>query len=236
MSRKNEETVRWVMEQQERDVRERTMFNVLTVENKYRQMMDELVEEFDREAERWKSREQQTRRTAMRWQRDIEKSVQEELRRLQAKRREAERQRAAYDRRRAEADARERERRRIEREHNKVAREEAHKEAWRKYEELWAGLNASSEELSFESIPWPMFSSPKSVEGISPARVTMFFLSPVHSDGQSRKDRIKAALRRWHPDRFGRVLARVKEDDRTAVEEGAGIIVRCLNNLMERQK
>ncbi|KAL4248587.1 hypothetical protein ABKN59_004350 [Abortiporus biennis] len=232
MTRKNDETVRWVLKQQERDVKERTMHTILSVENKYRQMMDDLVDEYQREAERWKAREEATRRSAMRWQRELERTVEEEFRRLQAKRREAERYRMAYDRRRAEEAAKERERRRVEREHE---REEAQKDAWKRYEEAWSKLNTSTDELTFEMIPWPMFSPPQSVDSISPARVAMFFLSPVHVEDQPTRDRIKAALRRWHPDRFGRVLSRVKEDDKANVEEGAGIVVRCLNNLLERE-
>ncbi|KIP08467.1 hypothetical protein PHLGIDRAFT_18913 [Phlebiopsis gigantea 11061_1 CR5-6] len=83
-------------------------------------------------------------------------------------------------------------------------------------------------------VPWPLLSEPRSVEEIRSARVTMFVLSPHHSQGQTTKDRVRSALRRWHPDRFGRILARVKEEDRPQVEVGVGIVVRCLNDLLER--
>ncbi|KAI0812362.1 hypothetical protein BC629DRAFT_1472366 [Irpex lacteus] len=62
----------------------------------------------------------------------------------------------------------------------------------------------------------------------------MFILSSQHSEGLSMKDRVKSALRRWHPDRFGRILARVSDEDKGKVEEGAGIVARCLSNLLER--
>lgn len=92
---------------------------------------------------------------------------------------------------------------------------------------------ARAEAERFESIPWPMVSQPHKVEDITPARMAMFLLSPMHSEGQSKKERVRAALRRWHPDRFGRTLGRVNDQDRVAVERGAGIIVRCLNSLLE---
>lgn len=48
------------------------------------------------------------------------------------------------------------------------------------------------------------------------------------------KDRVRSALRRWHPDRFGRILAKVRDEDKARVEEGVGLVVRCLNDLLER--
>ena len=126
-----------------------------------------------------------------------------------------------------------------ERQRAKAARDEAEKEAWERYEEKWAALNPSAESstspLTFKSIPWPLLSPPGKVEDITPARIAMFLLSPNHSGEVSRKDRIKNALRRWHPDRFGRILTRVVEIDKKDVEEGVGIIARCLNSLMERE-
>ncbi|KAI0093375.1 hypothetical protein BDY19DRAFT_923445 [Irpex rosettiformis] len=83
-------------------------------------------------------------------------------------------------------------------------------------------------------MPWPMISPPHEVDDIRPARVAMFILSAQHSEGLSMKERVKNALRRWHPDRFSRLLARVSDEDKEKVEEGAGIVARCLSNLLER--
>lgn len=238
MTRKNEETVRWVLEQQERDVHEKTFFTMPGVDNKYRRLLEEIIEDFQREKEYLKAREEETRRKAWRWQRDFERSVQDEMRRMQAKRREAERYRMAYDRRRAYEDARERERRRAEREREKAERVERERKAWRLYEERWAVLAThtdASDPLTFRTIPWPMFVKPKVVEDVSASRVSTFLLSPLHSEDQTRKERIKSALRRWHPDRFGRLLSRVVDEDKEAVEKAVGTIVRCLNNLLEQE-
>ena len=79
-----------------------------------------------------------------------------------------------------------------------------------------------------------MFVQPETPEDMTPALIASFVLSPAHSEGQSRKDRVKTALRRWHPDRFGRWLKMVEERDQRQVEEGAGIVVRCLNSLLEK--
>ncbi|KAL6307869.1 hypothetical protein BKA93DRAFT_698648, partial [Sparassis latifolia] len=118
----------------------------------------------------------------------------------------------------------------------KARRDDAEREAWNTYEDRWTTLGGdSSEPLSFRDIPWPMVYQPQAVAEITPGRIVMFLLSPLHSDTLSRKDRIRKALRRWHPDRLVRVLARVAEDDKAKVEEGVGVVVRCLNNLLERE-
>lgn len=238
MALKNEETVQWVLKQQERDMLQEEAFWIIGADTGPRDFM-EFVDGFVVEGD-GDIRFEETWKTAMRWQRDAEKVLHEELRRLQDARLEAERCRMAYQRRKAEDQAREQRRKEKERERLGTLRDEGERKAWRGYEERWATINSSAgspppERLTFRSIPWPMFYSPHRVEEITPARVAMFVLSPLHSEGQSRKDRIKSALRRWHPDRFGRVLARVNDRDRAAVEEGVGVIVRCLNNLLERE-
>ena len=53
--------------------------------------------------------------------------------------------------------------------------------------------------------------------------------------GRSQRDRIKEHIRRWHPDRFDtKLLPRVVEGDRENVKEGAGAVVRGLNDLLRR--
>ncbi|KAH8078032.1 hypothetical protein BXZ70DRAFT_688017 [Cristinia sonorae] len=243
MSRKNEETVRWIMEQQEREARERTVFAMLGLEHKYREMMEQLVDDFEDITEQLKAQEDRRRHRAMFWQREMEKTAAyDELKRREhaAWREEVESYRVAYDRRKAQEAEKERARREQERQRLKAARDEAEKEAWRRYEEGWNALNPTSSSetttpLTFNTIPWPLVSPPSKLDDITAARVAMFLLSSNHSDGLSRKERMKNALRRWHPDRFGRILARVIDEEKKDVEEGAGIIVRCLNNLMERE-
>lgn len=221
MVRQNEDTVRWIRKQQERDRRDRTWFGFLGFGFKRRFVEEEI---------RVKAR---VRQETMFTKLAFDDAIEEELRRIQAQRREADRHRAAYERRKA-AEEREMHRRR---EAERARREEEERAAWDRYESRWNELlssEASSEPLTFESIPWPLTSPPRNVEDLRSARITMFILSSQHSRGQSMKDRVRHALRRWHPDRFGRILARVREEDRAMVEEGVGIVARCLNGLLER--
>lgn len=109
--------------------------------------------------------------------------------------------------------------------------------AWKAYERRWSAIagDDGSSRLRFKSIPWPTTVPPRNVAEITPAAVAKFIFSPAHSEGMSRKERIRNALRRWHPDRFGRVLSRVDERDKGAVERGVGVVARCLNELLAQE-
>ena len=102
------------------------------------------------------------------------------------------------------------------------------------YEEQWARISRNPEgRLSFATIPWPTVARPTNTTGITKDNIREFLLSQHHSKDVSNKDRIRAALRLWHPDKFKRTLDRVEGEDRALVEEVAGAVARCLNGLME---
>ncbi|KAI0360851.1 hypothetical protein OH77DRAFT_1418875 [Trametes cingulata] len=229
MADENEETVRWIHQQQARDsLREQAAFRVVASGRRGWPAVEEMLY-----SDRYPPTEDSARRWR-RWQRDAEAMIEEEMLRLQAYRRESERHRAAYEKRKRAEEEKERARWEREREASRSRRQQAEREAQSTYESRWAELSSTSESLGFRDIPWPTFSRPRSLEDITPSRVTKFVLSPLHP-GETRREKVRNALRRWHPDRFGRVLARVEEADREAVEEGMGIIVRCLNDLLERE-
>ena len=176
--------------------------------------------------------------------------VAEEARRAEAHRRASEeaRRRKQQQRREEEERLREEQRRRQERTRRR-AREVA--SAWRTYEARWALLSQRQPELgllsalTFERIPWPVVAdTPLLDSGASRKHpevllryeaIREFLLSSAHSPDVSSKDRIRTALRRWHPDKFARVLSQVIESDRDAVAEGMGIVVRCLNDMLEKE-
>lgn len=108
--------------------------------------------------------------------------------------------------------------------------------AWAVYEQRWAALlPGGGEPLTVWSIPWPVLHPPRSVRDITPEAVSAFILSGLHSEGIPRKERVRDALRRWHPDRFGRLISRITQDDWAVVEYGVGVVVRCLNGLLESE-
>ncbi|KIY48470.1 hypothetical protein FISHEDRAFT_31269, partial [Fistulina hepatica ATCC 64428] len=90
--------------------------------------------------------------------------------------------------------------------------------------------------LTWDNFPWPMVRRPKAPDDITKVGISAYILSP-HYPGldptKSDRDRIKDHIRRWHPDRFEtKVLPRVVEADRERVQEGAGSVVRGLNDLL----
>jgi hypothetical protein len=109
-------------------------------------------------------------------------------------------------------------------------------DAWKRYEAGWDALaKGPSNSVSFSAIPWPTVIPPRSAEDITPPKIATFLFSSSHSTTQSRRDRIRNAQLRWHPDRFRRILSKVVEADRTKVDEAAGLVARCLNDLMARE-
>ncbi|KIK99319.1 hypothetical protein PAXRUDRAFT_822862 [Paxillus rubicundulus Ve08.2h10] len=197
-------------------------------------MWDELLYEYEAEAQRWMKHEVETCRRAQEQGREETRRriVQEDISRIQARvrqRRDSERQAIADERRRSAERAKE-----------KVRREQARAgsamlEAWKSYESRWAAVSASSEPLDFHNIPWPLLTSPARVADITAENVASFLMHPAHSSNHSRRERIRSALLRWHPDRFHRMFHRVVDSDMNAVEEGVGVVARCLNELLAKE-
>eukprot|EP00930_Biecheleria_cincta_P103140 TRINITY_DN95075_c0_g1_i1.p1 TRINITY_DN95075_c0_g1~~TRINITY_DN95075_c0_g1_i1.p1 ORF type:complete len:447 (-),score=65.01 TRINITY_DN95075_c0_g1_i1:75-1415(-) len=79
----------------------------------------------------------------------------------------------------------------------------AYEEAWTKFEK--SGMGDTSE-LSLQDIPWPL--DLKTVSGIE--------------SGDSSADckrKLRAALLRWHPDKWGSILGRIRESDKDEVTD-----------------
>jgi len=233
INKRSGKTEKWVHEQQTfLSVDYRDKFDVENVSVVRRKLWDEMAYNYELEAERWMRQEEESRRLAL--EREKTKArIQDELRRIEVKfhlRREAERRRLAEERAKVYAEVREQERM------ERIRSDRATIEGWKLYDEKWAALATSTEPLTFDLIPWPLTSAPRGFEDIKPAAITKFLFSPLHSHSLTRKDRIRSAQLRWHPDRFRRLMNRVPDDEKLAVEEGVGIVARCLNDLMAQEK
>lgn len=164
--------------------------------------------EMDMDTESWlaRAREESARRARRRARREAEMA--------KVLQREAEKQKKEHEER-----------------HRKV---KAVVKAWKAYEERWTEISGSTEErLSFATMPWPTVKQPADTTGITKDITREFLLSHHHSKDVSPKDRVRAALKLWHPDKFKRTLDRVEDKDKALVEEAAGAVARCLNGLME---
>ncbi|KAF9222549.1 hypothetical protein BS17DRAFT_783022 [Gyrodon lividus] len=197
-------------------------------------MWNELLYEYEAEAHKWMKHEAETRRRAQEREREEtrRRNIQEDISRIQARvrqRRDSERQAIADERRKSAERAREKVRR------EQVRAESAVLEAWNSYESRWAAVSGSSEPLGFHNIPWPLLAPAARVTDITAENITSFLMHPVHSCKCSRRERIRGALLRWHPDRFSRMLHRVVDSERSAVEEGVGVVTRCLNELLAKE-
>lgn len=199
-----------------------------------RRWWETTAKSIDRQAKRWMVQAETARQAAL-LEAEKTKKLQEEIKRTKER-----------------AEARERQKRQMKEEarlmsggEDKVRkqkkRDHATKrllEAWSKYESRWTTLISSSsdERLTFRTIPWPLISTPSSPSSIVPANIAFFLLSNLHSKDKTRRERLREAMQRWHNDKFEpRILPKVVEEDRKAVKEGVDVVVRCLNELLERQ-
>ena len=93
-------------------------------------------------------------------------------------------------------------------------------------------------QLQWTDFPWPVlsFSGPTKKEDLTLEAVADYVFAPLrlHHDRTMSKERLKEIIRRWHPDRFEvKYLDRVVDlHEREMVREGAGMVVRFLNDLL----
>lgn len=124
---------------------------------------------------------------------------------------------------------------------------------WLAYEDMWHQLSTNSSgagiSLRFSSIPWPMAVQPSSPDKITTQAIREFLLSPkairasaakintsgsndqvknAKDEAKARRALLRAALLRWHPDKFlSKFLGWVDEREKAAVKEGVGKVVCC---------
>lgn len=113
-------------------------------------------------------------------------------------------------------------------------------ERWKAYEHAWADMISSVDKpVTFASLPWPVLSPPKSIEDLrDPTNISNFIFESLslHNNRTTHRDRIRASLLRWHPDKLGSVLARVPESEIDAVKDGVDAVVIGLMKLQEAEK
>ncbi|KIM34183.1 hypothetical protein M408DRAFT_59824 [Serendipita vermifera MAFF 305830] len=114
-------------------------------------------------------------------------------------------------------------------------------DAWDAYDEKWRRLASEvlaggQPSITFATLPWPLLNPPSSPDAITRNAVGAFILSQWHSKNKTPRDRIRDALLRWHPDRFGRYLTCAPEgEERDNVKIGVGNVARSLNELLTKE-
>jgi len=112
-------------------------------------------------------------------------------------------------------------------------------ENWERYQQRWRDLvqNKKQEEpIRFRDIPWPVSverGKEVALSDFTSDKIEDFLLGPLKVRGYAvtRKERVRASLLRWHPDKMTGILARVVDEDMDAVQQGINIVVRCLHQL-----
>jgi len=105
------------------------------------------------------------------------------------------------------------------------------------HDQQWDWIN-SRPHLQWADFPWPVlsFSNGTKKEDLTLEGVADYVFAPLrlHHDRAMSKERLKEIIRRWHPDRFEvKYLTRVVNlHEREMVREGAGMVVRFLNDLL----
>ena len=171
----------------------------------------------------------------------------EEERRRERERLEEERRRRAQHEAFMERERRERERQARDQQYRKAKAESGQHhlvERLRVYEETWAALRSNvggTKPLRFRDIPWPVFGNVWSGDDVNKERVREFMCHPLHeymrTSGGGLAKATRLELLRWHPDKFnGKVLNRVVEADRKAVQDAAEHIVHVLNELSAEKR
>lgn len=109
---------------------------------------------------------------------------------------------------------------------------------WDAYEARWRALLASSSTVSFRDVPWPTPTAPSSVDELTNAAIADFIFGPlqVRKNTITRRERIRASLLRWHPDKVYSILVRTVEEDTNVVREGVNTVFRCLKALQDAER
>ncbi|KAG8751765.1 hypothetical protein FRC11_009028, partial [Ceratobasidium sp. 423] len=110
---------------------------------------------------------------------------------------------------------------------------------WNSYEMRWSALSTSgvTQLIDFKDIPWPLSRVPTSPKSITPQSVGAFILSPLHSQGKSREERLLNAMLRWEPKSFeGKWVSRIGEGEQPKVREAVGEVYASLVQLMNENE
>jgi len=178
------------------------------------------------------------KRNAQAYQEQLRKRAEEESRKKRAEQLASERAR----REAREAD----ERRRRKRSRERRAQQDAGDDYEARWDTLLSAGETTGQSLTFRDIPWPCHAAYSASDGqrfslddltIDSISEFLFRSAKEPTEVTQKIKMIREALLRFHPDKFeGRVMGRVLEAEKAKVQEGVGIVVRTLNELMRTAK
>ncbi|KDQ60298.1 hypothetical protein JAAARDRAFT_125793 [Jaapia argillacea MUCL 33604] len=116
------------------------------------------------------------------------------------------------------------------------------KDQFELHDRKWTAIKDNAvdvECIAFEHIPWPVLDVVVTTPAeITRARIEQFVFHPMRTgvDGKSRKERVRADLLKWHPDKFNsKVMGKTSEWERDMVTEAAGFVAKTLTQLLSEE-
>ena len=115
-------------------------------------------------------------------------------------------------------------------------------ERWNAYEiriRALPALAATTEQLSWKDVPWPVWDPPSSPDDLTPDDIATFIFSTLKIRGSrgSKKEKVRSALLRWHPDKFpATIYAKVAEEERDMVADGVSAVFMGLKLIQDVEK
>ena len=105
-----------------------------------------------------------------------------------------------------------------------------------RYDNEWDALKSEicerTEPIHFDQMPWPVLAHITRPDQITYSAVEEFLLHPLRPV-KSPKDRLRAEIMKWHPDKFDRrILSKVAAEQIDLVREASGHVARILTQMM----
>ena len=105
------------------------------------------------------------------------------------------------------------------------------------YELKWNVLKTDEEipVIYFYQVPWPLVTRVQSFDDFTAPAISYFVQHPLRAgfEGKTPRERVKAEIRRWHPDKFNtKVLPRVFPEHTESAKDAAGRVVRILTQML----
>lgn len=91
--------------------------------------------------------------------------------------------------------------------------------------------------IYFYEVPWPLITQVQSFDDFTAPAISYFVQHPLRTgfEGKTPRERVKAEIRRWHPDKFNtKVLPRMFPDHAEFAKDAAGRVVRILTQMLSQ--
>jgi hypothetical protein len=103
-----------------------------------------------------------------------------------------------------------------------------------KWEALKNEIGERQDSIHFVQMPWPVLAHITHPDQITYAAVEEFLFHPLYT-AKSPKERLRAEVLRWHPDKFdAKILSRVQVEQFDMVREASGLVARILMQMMKK--